>query len=160
MSEAKSAETRPNEGAPKIDQFLLYAERSIKIGHGCRAFEGDLGIRTPLERSDRTDPAQLTVGRHSHCRNLFSPSTSLEMYSEVHDVWTDSLQRVQDIGIGDQHKFPEQMPELPLAIATGRGRDITLKRHEHISLGPGAYGALTMLYESELLLAAGVLCLF
>ena len=77
------------------------------------------------------------------------------MYSEVHDVWTDSLERVQDIGIGEQHKFPEHMPELPLAIASGRGRDITLKRYEQTSLGPGTYGALTMLYESELWLAAG-----
>jgi hypothetical protein len=155
MPEVKSADTPTSESAPKIDQFVLYAERSIKLGHDCHAFEGDLGIRTPLERSDRAGTAQLTVGRHTRCRNLFSPSTSLDMYSEVHDVWTDSLQRVQDIGIGAQHKFPEHMPELPLVIASGRGRDITLNRYAQTSLGPGTYGDLTMLYESELWLAAG-----
>lgn len=155
MPDVKGPETRPSEGAPKVDQFLLYAERSIKLGHGCDAFEGDLGVRTPLERSDGAGTAQLAVGRHTRCRNLFSPSTSLDMYSEVHDVWTDSLQRVQDIGIGAQHEFPRDMPELPLAIVSGKGRDITLNRYEQTSLGSGTYGELTMLYESELWLAAG-----
>lgn len=155
MPEVKSAETHPSDDAPQISQFLLYAERSIKLGHDCHALEGDVGIRTPLERSDHAGTAQLIVGRHTRCRNLYSPSTSLEMYSEVHDVWTDSLQRVLDIGIGAQHKFPELMPELPLAIASGRGRDITLNRFEQTSLGPGTYGQLTMLFESELWLAAG-----
>jgi hypothetical protein len=155
MPELKSADTRPSEGAPKIDQFLLYAERSIKLGYDCRALEGDVGIRTSVEGSDQSGPAQLVVGRGTRCRNLFSPSTSVEKYSEVHDVWTDSLQRVQDIGIGAQHTFPEGMPELPLAIVSGSGREITLHRYEQTSLGPGTYGALTMLYESELWLAAG-----
>ncbi len=176
MPEVKRADARASEGAPKIDQFLLYAERSIKLGHDCHALEGDLGIRTPLETSSAagTAPAsagtaqaiagtaqpiagrpQLIVGRHSRCRNLFSPSTALEMYSEVRDVWTGSLERVQDIGIGAEHAFPENMPELPLAIASGRGTDTTLNRYEQTSLGPGTYGNLTMLYESELWLAAG-----
>jgi hypothetical protein len=78
VTELKSADTRTNEGAPKIDQFLLYAERSIKLGYDCRALEGDVGIRTSLEVSDRTGSAQLVVGRGTRCRNLFSPSTSLE----------------------------------------------------------------------------------
>ena len=155
MPEGKSADTRPSEDPPKIDRFVLYAERSIELGDDCHAFEGDLGVRTPLERSDSAGTAQLTVGKHTRCRNLFSPSTSLDIYSEVHDVWTDSLERVQDIGIGAQHKFPEHMPELPLAITSGRGRDITLNRYEQTSMGPGTYGELTMLYESELWLAAG-----
>jgi hypothetical protein len=139
------------EGSPTIDEFLLYAERSIKAGQECHLFEGDLGIRTPVEGKG----AQLTVGRHTRCRNLYSPSASLAIYSEVRDVWTDALQRVQDIGIGTQHKFPGDMPELPLAMASGSGRGILLHRHEQNSLGPGVYGELTMLYESELWLAAG-----
>jgi Pro-kumamolisin, activation domain len=144
-----------NDGPPKIGRFLLYAERSIRLGEHCCALEGDIGIRTPLERSDHAGSAQLMVGRHTRCRNLFSPSTLIDMYAEVRDVWTDSLQRVRDIGIDEQHKFPGNMPELPLAMASGTGRNITLQRFEHYSLGPGTYGALTMLYESELWLAAG-----
>jgi hypothetical protein len=155
MSEISIVDTHAGEGAPKINQYLLYAERSIRLAHECHALDGDVGIRTPLEGSDRDSTAQLIVGRHTRCRNLYSPSTSLEMYAEVHEVWTDSLQRVQDIGIGAQHKFPQNMPELPLAIASGRGRDITLNRIEQTSLGPGTYGALVMLFESELWLAAG-----
>src|SRR5579863_3821923 len=155
MSEDKGTDTHRGEGAPQIDQFVLYAERSIKLGHDCHASEGDIGIRTPLERKEGTGAAQLTIGRHTRCRNLFSPSTRLEEYSEARDVWTNTLERVEDIGIGAQHKFPQDMPELPLTSASGRSADITLKRYEQTSIGPGTYGVLSMLYESELWLAAG-----
>lgn len=155
MSELKEHVMPPAECEWKIDRFLLYAERSIKLGHACHLSEGDIGIRTALGHIDRAAAAQLVIGRHASCRNLFSPSVSLEEYSEVQDVWTDSLRRVQDIGIGVRHEFPDRMPELPLAAASGSGRDITLNRYEQTSLGPGTYGSLTMLYESELWLAAG-----
>ena len=46
MSEDNRTDTHRGEGAPQIDQFVLYAERSIKLGHDCHAFEGDMGIRT------------------------------------------------------------------------------------------------------------------
>lgn len=142
------------DGSPKIDQFLLYAERSIRLGQHSH-LAGDLGVRSPLAMPSPAGVAQISVGRHTRCGSLFSPSTSLAIYSEVHDVWTDALQRVEDIGVGAQHAFPSAMPELPLAIASGRGSDITLNRREQTSLGPGVYGELTMLYESELWLAAG-----
>ena len=88
---------------------------------------------------------------------MFAPSTSLEIYSEVRDVFTNSLTRVQDIGIGAEHAFPADMPALPLALAlaAGRGKDVTVERRGRFSLGPGTYGAVTLLYESELWLAAG-----
>src|SRR5580704_3978727 len=150
MPELKDA----RDGSPKVDQFLLYAERSIRLGQHCH-FEGDLGVRSPVDVPSPAGVAQISVGRHTRCRSLYSPSTSLAIYSEVHDVWTASLQRVQDVGIGAQHRYPSAMPELPLAIASGRGSDIKLSRNEQTSLGPGVYGELTMLYESELWLAAG-----
>jgi hypothetical protein len=151
MHNLTTSATQLSDTAPKIDQFLYYAERSIKLGAQCVAVDGDIGIRTPLSGS-----AQLVVARHARCRSLFSPSTSLEKYSEVRDVWTNALDRAQDIGIGAQHKFPSEMPALPLANASGAGPDIMLRRFEQNSLGPGRYGALRMLYESELWLAAGV----
>jgi hypothetical protein len=144
-----------NDCSPKISQFVLYAERSIRLGHYCHATEGDVGIRTALPRSDSPGAEQLIVGKHAKCCDVFSPSTSLEIYSEVHDVFTDQLHRVEDIGVGKEYKFPEHMPELPLAIASGRGKDITVERFGEFSLGPGTYGALTMLHESKLWLAAG-----
>jgi Pro-kumamolisin, activation domain len=155
MPDITTSATHASDAAPKIDQFLYYAERSIKLGAQCAAIDGDIGIRTSLGDPDRSGSAQLVVARHARCRNLFSPSTSLEEYSEVRDVWTNALDRARDIGIGAEHKFPSGMPALLLANASGSGRDITLRRFEQNSLGPGTYGALTMLYESELWLAAG-----
>jgi hypothetical protein len=138
---------------PNIDRFVLYAERSIKIGEHSHVHEGDIGVRTPV--APQPGAYQLLVARHAECRNLFAPSVSLEMYSESRDVWTNSLNRVQDIGIGAENPFPTSMPPLPLALASGKGRDILVPRKKRASLGPGTYGALTLLYDSELWLAAG-----
>lgn len=139
----------------KIDCFVLYAERSIRLGHYSEAHGGDVGVRSAIASKRDASQAQLTVGKHAKCRNVFAPSTALEIYSEVHDVWTDALTRVQDIGIDAQHAFPTNLPPLPLAIAMGHGQDITLARRSRFSLGPGTYGTVTLLYESELWLAAG-----
>ena len=155
MTAAQVANERDSD-LPTIHQFVLYAERSVRLARNCVVAEGDVGIRTKLRRPDSAAAAQLIVEKHTRCCNLFSPSTSLEIYSEVYKVFTDQLNRVQDLGIGPQHPFPDLMPELPLAIASGHGKDITIGRFEHFSIGPGKYGALTMLYKSELLLAAGI----
>lgn len=151
--------TREPDGGPKIDRFVLYAERSIKVGAYSRALDGDVGVRSaiaPIETRQQTPvTSQLLVEKHGRCRNVFAPSTSLEIYSEVHEVFTNSLTRAQDIGIGAQHEFPPDMPHLPLALAMGQGKDITVDRRNRLSLGPGTYGAITLLFESELWLAAG-----
>lgn len=152
--EEGAAPTKPN-GSPEIGRFVLYAERSIKLGNYSHAHEGDVGVRTALAQTPASGASQLSVGKHARCRNLFAPSISLEIYSEVRDVWTDSLTRVQDIGISAEHTFPTGMPPLPLALAMGKGRDITVARENQLSLGPGTYGAVTLLYKSELWLAAG-----
>lgn len=47
------------EGSPTIDQFLFYAERSIKAGQECHLLEGDFGNKNACG----TEGAQLTVGR-------------------------------------------------------------------------------------------------
>src|ERR1035441_3092401 len=139
---------------PEINQFVLYAERSIKIGNHSHADEGDVGVRTAL--APQQDAPQLSVGKHGKCRNLFAPSTALEIYSEVREVWTDSLTRDQDIEIGTVGKFPAGMPQLPLAIASGRGADITVAHETQHSLSPGTYGVVTLLHKSELWLAEGI----
>jgi hypothetical protein len=158
-SQIKSGQSREPHDPPKIDCFVLYAERSIKLGAYSRALDGDVGIRSAIaptaDREQTPVTSQLLVEKHGRCRDVFSPSTELEIYSEVRDVFTNSLKRVQDIGIGAQHAFPGNMPQLPLALAMGKGKDITVARRNRLSLGPGTYGAITLLFESELWLAAG-----
>ena len=136
-----------------IDRFVLYAERSIQIGQYTHVHGGDIGVRTAVPPESRN--YQLLVERHAECCNLFAPSISLEMYSESRDVWTNSLSRAQDIGIGAENPFPASMPPSPLAVASGTGKDILIPRKRKSSLVPGTYGALTLLYDSELWLAAG-----
>lgn len=144
---------------PTINQFVLYAERSIRLGNYSHALEGDVGVRSAIAsaatQKEDDAAAQLIVGRHGKCRDLFAPSTWLEIYSEVRDVYTNSLARAEDIGIGAKHEFPDCMPALPLAMALGRGADLTVERHKQKSLVPGTYGAITLLYDSELWLASG-----
>lgn len=146
------------DGNPKISRFVLYAERSVRVGNYSHALEGDIGVRSAVAPADRREgnaSAQLRVEKHGKCRDLFAPSTSLQIYSEVRDVYTGSLTRAEDIGIGSQHEFPAGMPALPLAMALGRGPDLTVERNRQMSLAPGTYGAIALLYNSELWLSAG-----
>jgi hypothetical protein len=154
LDSAPVSSTSSNE-IPKISQFVLYAERSIKLGRYCHARGGDVGVRSAVAPTRDSSQSQMKVGRHATCRNVFAPSISLEIYSEIHDVWTDSLTRVQDIGIGAEHKFPTNMPALPLALAMGSGSNVTVARKSQLSMTPGTYGAVTLLYASEVWLAAG-----
>lgn len=158
-TKATSDSTSQVDTNPTIDRFVLYAERSINLGSYSQALEGDVGVRSVMAsaaaQKQADGAAQLTLGKHGKCCNIFAPSTSLEIYSEVGDVFTDSLTRAEDIGIGKEHPFPAAMPALPLAMALGRGTDITVERYKRRSLTPGTYGAITLLYDSELWLASG-----
>jgi hypothetical protein len=139
---------------PKISDFVLYAERSIKMGERSHA-EGDVGIRTEMPPA-REGAAQLRVGEHGKCRNVYSPSTSLANDAEVRRIWTNSLKRVKDTEIGPEGKFPAAvMPPLPLALASGSGSTVTVEEHKTRSLSPGTYGAVTLEQHSTLRLAAG-----
>ena len=139
---------------PKISDFVLYAERSIKMGERSHA-EGDVGIRTSTAPI-RDAAAQLRVGEHGKCRNVFSPSTSLENDAEVGRIWTNSLKRVKDTEVGPEGKFPAAlMPPLPLALASGSGTAVTVEERKTRSLSPGIYGAVTLEEHSTLRLAAG-----
>lgn len=146
--------------APGIESFVLYAERSISLGRYSEARGGAVGVRSLVPPSQvhyrsREGASQLSIGKHAKCRDVFAPSISLAIYSEVCDAWTDALTRNEDIGIVAQHDFPAAMPPLPLASALGEGKDMTVARRNRVSLVPGTYGALTLLYESELWLAPG-----
>jgi hypothetical protein len=139
---------------PQIIQFVLYAERSIKLGEHSRAEGGDVGVRSAA--GPRRAASQLIVGKHDKCRNLFSPSTAIENDAEVHNVWTDSLTRDPDSEMGPQNNFPAlDMPPLPLALGSGSGNDVTVAHDKHQSLTPGTYGAIKLAHNSTLTLAHG-----
>src|ERR1700692_3903802 len=74
-------QVRPD-AAPKISDFVLYAERSIKMGERSHAEGADVGVRTSVVPL-RGGAAQLRIGEHVKCRNVYSPSTSLENDAEV-----------------------------------------------------------------------------
>ena len=141
-----------NDQTPQLSHFVLYAERSIELGHHSHA-EGNLGVRTVVQ--DRPG-SQLSLAEHARAHTLYAPSVALAIYADVRDVFTSALHRALDVGVGAEHPFPEMMPLLPLARAEGGGREIIVGRHQQLSLTPGTYGAVTLLYESELWLAAGV----
>ena len=141
-----------DEKAPQLSHFVLYAERSIELGRHSHA-EGNLGVRTKAVQDE--PGAQLALADHARARALYAPSVSLAIYAEAADVYTSVLHRELDVGVSAEHPFPETMPLSPLARAEGNGREIVVGRHQQLSLTPGSYGAVTLLYESELWLAAG-----
>jgi hypothetical protein len=49
----KSASTTEVDVNPKINRFVLYAERSIKLGNYSHALEGDVGVGARLRRQPR-----------------------------------------------------------------------------------------------------------
>jgi hypothetical protein len=148
----QSVETVP---APKMSDFVLYAERSVKIGDRSHTEGGEVGIRTALAHA-RQEAAQLQLEEHAQCGTVFSPSVSLENDAEVGRVWTNSLKRVKDTEIGPRGDFPAAlMPPLPLALASGGGQHINVEEKKTRSLTPGTYGALTIEEHGTLRLAAG-----
>src|SRR5205814_8471459 len=101
--------------APKIGQFVLYGERSVKIGTFSRSAGGDIGVRAAAPASFGP---QLKIGAQDTVdtrHNLLSPSVSLGRRALVGDVQTDAL--TDDGAIhGTVAPFPAaSMPPGPLA---------------------------------------------
>src|SRR5271157_5200722 len=140
--------------APKISDFVLYAERSIKLGERSHADDGDVGVRSAM--AAKKGASQLSVGEHAKCRNVFAPSTTLKNDAEVRQVWTDALKRDPDSEMKSEGKFPAaDMPPLPLAAASGTGADVEVEHHKGVSLTPGTYGAVRLGHHSTLKLSTG-----
>jgi hypothetical protein len=139
---------------PAISQFVLYAERSIKLSERSHVDGGDVGVRTSAAPKEKE--AQLFVGDHAKGRNMFAPSITLGHDAEVHEVWTYSLKSDPDTKLGTKNGFPAAaMPPLPLVTASGKGLDVTVKQGKRLSLTPGTYGQVTLELHSRLELASG-----
>jgi hypothetical protein len=141
--------------SPEISDFVLYAERSIRMGHRSHTEGGDVGIRSAVAQ-ERRDVSQLHMEEHAKCGTAFSPSISLEDDAEIGKAWTNSLKRVKDTEVGTEGSFPaDRMPPLPLASASGGGKDIEVEEHKTRELTPGSYGAIVMEEHSTLRLSEG-----
>ena len=150
-----AAQNRPPPPTPRISDFVLYAERSIRMGHRSHTEGGQVGVRTAIAQ-ERKGSAQLQLEEHAKCGTAFSPSMSLENDAEVGEIWTDSLKRVKDTELGPQGSFPATlMPPLPLASASGSGQDINVEEHKTRSITPGTYGVVNIEDHGTLRLTAG-----
>ena len=150
-----AAQERPPTPTPKISDFVLYAERSIKFGRGSHTEGGEVGVRTQMSQT-RQGIAQLQLEENAKCGTALSPSVSLEGDAEIGKVWANSLKRVKDTEIGPEGSFPAtSMPALPLASASGSGPDIRVEEHQTRSITPGTYGAVVLEDHSTLRLAVG-----
>jgi len=151
---APGADKEPDAN-PQISQFVLYAERSIKLGDHSHAEDGDVGVRSATAPKEGRVAIESWVNTGGG-RNLFAPSTTIENDAEVRDVWTNALKRDPDSEMGTENKFPApDMPPLPLAFASGSGSDVTVAHNKRHSLTPGTYGAITLAHNSTLTLVSG-----
>lgn len=139
---------------PTITDFVLYAERSVKLGRDDRVRGGDVGVATLAMQSFGT---QLIVGEHSFVdseQDLLAPSIQLDAHSLVGDVETSSLTN-NGGRLLLQAPFPTSMPPVPIALASSPGTsNVTVDRWQFQKLAPGAYAALTV--NGSLLLEPGI----
>ncbi len=131
--------------APKIGDFVIYAERSVTLGVSDQVNAGDVGVHSVAPASFGT---QLKVGNLSSVQpthNLLSPSVSLGTLSVVGDVQTNSLQNNGAL-LGTQSSFPSSaMPVVPLATPPAAGgANVTVPAFTITNLAPGSYGALSV----------------
>jgi alpha-tubulin suppressor-like RCC1 family protein len=131
--------------SPKIGNFVVYAQRSVKLGASTRTSGGDVGVRAVATSGFG---AQLIVGASSSldaAHNLLAPSVTLGLLSAVGDVQTSQLQN----NGGTLHTlaaFPAAaMPPLPIApTTTAAGSSVTVPAFTILTLNPGHYGALSV----------------
>jgi hypothetical protein len=140
--------------SPVIGNFLLYAERSIKLGVGDIALAGDVGVHAAAPSSFGSQVVVSQLASVDHVHNILGPSVSLGLLSTVGDVQTNSLTN-NGAALGQLGPFPaSSMPPLPLATATGSGgSNVNVPALTITTLQPGSYGALTV--TGTVLLNAG-----
>src|SRR5580658_6931693 len=132
-------------GGPSINNFVLYAERSLRVGRHDAISGADLGIHA-ITRAG-SGPQALIGDRASiePDRTVFSPSISLGRDVRIGAMEANSI--VDDgIAIGPLTPFPAAaMPPLPLAPPAGApGPDVTVNRGDVTALQPGSYGVLAV----------------
>ena len=138
------AATLPPDGNLKLDDFALYAERSLRLAECSRVDGGNVGVRSLAED---TQEAQLRVGRNARVdphKIIASPSVSIGEHTSFGLVATDRF-RDNGVMLGPPTAFPAAgMPPLPLASTGGSGPDVAIPVNEALAMLPGQYGALSV----------------
>lgn len=130
---------------PHIGDFVLYGERSVKLGAHDTVTGGDLGVRT----SSPSFGTQAVIGGSSSVQtthNVIAPSVSLASLAAVGDVETTTLQNNGGT-LGTLAAFPSAaMPSSPVAPAlTPGGVNVTVPAFTIQTLNPGNYGVLDVI---------------
>ena len=123
---------------PQLGTFLLYAERSVQLGGSDLSAFGDVGVHRAAPASFGS---QLSVGSFSLLTgNVFAPSVSLGLDSQVGNVETSTLQNSGGFP-GSVSPFPAStMPSLPLqAPATPGVTPVSVAASQSVVLAPGNY---------------------
>ena len=130
---------------PSITDFVMYSERSIRVGRRARVFGGDIGVHAVAQSSFGF---QLTIGSETviePSHPVFSPSISLGRGVRLGSMSANSIED-NGIALGSLEPFPaSSMPPLPLVpIPPAGGSDIGVSESEVLALLPGNYDALVV----------------
>ena len=150
--DASLADSGPSP-SPALAAFVLYAERSVKLGKGDRTTGGDLGVVAPAAQGFGP---QVVVGELSSVDAqgaVIAPSVQVDHGASLGEVETSAL--TNDGGhVRIQLPPPSSMPPLPIATAPAPGTQVVSVDRFHVQrLTPGAYGAITV--SGTLLLEPG-----
>jgi hypothetical protein len=132
--------------APVLASFVLYGERSIRLGERGHVQGGDVGVQAVAQSSTG---AQVRIGACSvvdECYNVYSPSICLGGGITLGVVQTNVLEDDRVL-LRSPLPFPAAiMPPLPLAsFPVGSGADVNVAAEEIAALLPGNYGAVTVI---------------
>jgi hypothetical protein len=130
---------------PELRDFVLYADRGLRMARHVTVLGGDLGVRSTAPPSFGM---QVELGSSSvidECHNVFGPSVDLGRHVEVGPIHANSLHDNR-IRLGAPMGFPgESMPPLPLAPAPpGLGPDVNVACDQVLAMLPGQYGTLAV----------------
>ena len=140
--------------APRLGDFVLYAQRSVSVGAFTDVDGGDVGVGSVAAPGVTS---QLVVGDHAEveaAHNLIAPTVSLGAHAAVGDVQTTTLSNA-GATLGQEAGYPSPMPLLPLAGPSPVGSDVVVPDHASRALASGAYGSLTVGDHATVTLAAG-----
>ena len=138
-------------GEPVISDFVLYAERSLRVGRHAIVRGGDVGVHAIAQRDSG---AQAEIAERASIEpdhTVFSPSVALGRDVRIGAIEANSI--IDDgLAIGPLTPFPAAaMPPLPLAPPAGpAGTDLTVNQGDVAALQPGSYGLLTVLGTAAL----------
>ena len=142
-------------GAPALNNFLLYAERSVHLGHCCRMAGGDLGVHAVARQAGQAQMVLEGQCSIEQCHTLYAPTVRLGSRVSLGRLYANHLED-DGVPLGTVWSFPAaDMPAPPLAMpASTSSVNIEVSACDVVALQPGGYGCLRV--EGTLLLNPGV----